>query len=127
MDIERTEQGANTLFELKHHLQDIKNTFLDPKMSKSILSHMEKILEKGEDMGTVEQMTLTNSVTLMRNILHIPEDNRRESSRDTNSTNSESPDCTSGEANSGDTPIEMVNYGGNGDKTNPNGNATPEK
>ena len=125
VDIERTEQGAQTLFELKHHLQDIKNVFLDPKISKSILNHMERILEKGEDMGTVEQMTLANSVTLMRNILHIPES---ESSRDTNSTNSEtSPDCTSGEANSGDTPIEMVNYGANADKNNPTGNTTPQK
>ena len=127
VDIERTEQGAQTLFELKHHLQDIKNIFLDPKVSKSILNHMERILERGEDMGTVEQMTLTHSVTLMRNILHIPEENRSESTRGSESNSETSPDCTSGEANSGDTPIEMINYGANEDKNNPTVNTTPQK
>ena len=131
VDIENTEQGTNTLFELKQHLQDIKNVFLDPKISKSILNHVEKILEKGsEQMGIREKHMLANSVTLMRNILHIPEDNRESSdTKSTNSANSESPDCTtSGEANSGDTPIDMVNYGDNEHKQANGANAnTPRK
>ena len=112
VDMESTEQGANTLFELKQHLTDIKNVFLDPKISKSILSNMEKILEKqkGDTMGFREKHTMVNSVTLIRNILHIPEDGQEGS--DT-SNPSESPDCTSGEGNSGsgDSPVQLVNYG----------------
>ena len=102
VDMESTEQGANTLFELKQHLTDIKNVFLDPKISKSILSNMETILEKKqgsqEPMGFREKHMMTNSVTLIRNILHIPEDGQEGS--DTSNTSESSPYCTSGEGNS---------------------------
>ena len=102
VDMESTEQGANTLFELKQHLTDIKNVFLDPKISKSILSNMETILEKKqgsqEPMGFREKHMMTNSVTLIRNILHIPEDGQEGS--DTSNTSESRPYCTSGEGNS---------------------------
>ena len=74
LDVERSDEGAHTMYELKQHLSDIKNVFLDPRIDKSVLNHMERILNKGVDMTMNEKHLLVNCLTLLRNLLHIPEE-----------------------------------------------------
>ena len=70
-----SDEGAYAIYELKQHLSDIKSVFLDPKIAKAILTHMERILNKGDSpMSLTDKHVLVNCVILLRNILHIPED-----------------------------------------------------
>ena len=71
-DVDQSEEGAHILFELRQHLSEIKNIFLDPRISKSILLQLERLLTKA-DLCLNEKHCLMNSITLMRNVLHIPE------------------------------------------------------
>ena len=114
-DVERSDEGAQTIFELKQHLSDLKNIFLDPRVSKSILLHIERIVNKSSQEVS-ERQCVVACVTLLRNILHIPEmrpNVPNSTNTDTNTT--ESPISTNGDgdANSGDgeTPLEEDAYG----------------
>ena len=42
-----SEEGTYAIYELKQHLSDIKTVFLDPKIAKTVLTHMTRLLEKG--------------------------------------------------------------------------------
>merc|ERR1712083_152227 len=70
------------------------------KISKTILTHMTRILEKGDtNMAIVDKHVLVNCVILLRNILHIPEDGSkiRATNSDTTTTNGSNEDTSSGE------------------------------
>merc|ERR1712083_1064522 len=78
------------------------------KISKTILTHMTRILEKGDtNMAIVDKHVLVNCVILLRNILHIPEDGSkiRATNSDTTTTTT-----TNEETSSGETPL-IINEG----------------
>ena len=106
LNVERTDEGAHTMYELKQHLSDIKNLFLDPKIAKSVLNHMERLLNKGVDMSPNEKHLMVNCVTLLRNILHIPEEGPGPlSSGEASGGTTESPNSTNSGDGDGETPI----------------------
>ncbi len=102
--VERSEEGAQTCFELKQQLSDTKNVFMDPRVSRSVLGQVERLLNvPSERLKDPDRMFLINCVTLLRNVLHIPE------------TGSSSPDSTEtttsgGDANSGDGEVDANRY-----------------
>ena len=82
--VDRSDEGSHVLYELVQHLSDTKNIFLDPRLSKSILTQMERLLSKEtEEMALTEKHCLLNCITLLRNVLHIPDNS--ESSTNSNS------------------------------------------
>merc|ERR1719242_2519087 len=97
LDFERNEDGATMLFEHKQFLSDVKNVFLDSRIAKSIMTQLENLLENDDastDLKTHEKHCIVNSITLIRNVLHIPEpDNNgsNNSSENTNSATTEEP------------------------------------
>lgn len=94
VNVERSDEGAHTMYELKQHLSDIKSLFLDPKTAKSVLNHLERILNKGIDMTMNEKHLVVNCVTLLRNILHIPEECPSPNSSENSGETTESPVST---------------------------------
>ena len=95
LDFERNEDGAHMLFEHKQFLSDVKNVFLDSRIAKSIMTQLENLLENdAADLKNHEKHCIVNSITLIRNVLHIPEpDNNgsNNSSENTNSATTEEP------------------------------------
>ena len=82
--VDRSDGGSHVFYELVQHLSDTKNIFLDPRLSKSILTQMERLLSKEtEEMALTEKHCLLNCITLLRNVLHIPDNS--ESSTNSNS------------------------------------------
>jgi hypothetical protein len=87
--IDKSEEGAQTVFELKQHLSDIKNIFLDPRIARSILIQVERLLNRSDDILSCERNCLINCVTLLRNVLHIPETSPNGSENDENDDSSQ--------------------------------------
>ena len=71
--MDHSDEVTHILFELKQHLSEIKNIFLDSRISRSILTQLEKLLNKSTPLSHNEKHCLLNCITLMRNVLHIPE------------------------------------------------------
>jgi len=93
------DESAYAVYQLKTYLSDIKNEFLDPKIAKTILTHMSRILEKGVTrMTTIDKHVLVNCVILLRNILHVPEDGMkiRTTNSDTSTNTTSNEDSSSG-------------------------------
>ena len=44
--LKSTEEGLQIIHEIELHLFEVKNAFLDPKVSKVVMSHAEKLLNK---------------------------------------------------------------------------------
>ena len=96
LDFERNEDGATMLFEHKQFLSDVKNVFLDSRIAKSIMTQLENLLENDDtstDLKTHEKHCIVNSITLIRNVLHIPEPDKTpdSNSENTNSATTEEP------------------------------------
>ena len=95
LDFERNEDGAHMLFEHKQFLSDVKNVFLDPRIAKSIMTQLENLLENDDacDLKNHEKYCIVNSITLIRNVLHIPEPDKTpdSNSENTNSATTEEP------------------------------------
>jgi len=98
-----SDESAFAVYQLKQYLSDIKSVFLDPKISKTVLTHMTRILEKGDkNMAIIDKHVLINCVILLRNILHIPEDGSKIRATNSDSTSN----ATSNEdTSSGETPL----------------------
>merc|ERR1719228_3118440 len=95
-----SDESAYAVYQLKQYLSDIKSVFLDPKIAKTILTHMTRILEKGDThMKMLDKHLLVNCVILLRNILHIPEDGIkiRTTNSDTTTNTTSNEDTSSGE------------------------------
>jgi timeless protein len=106
LDFERNEDGAHMLFEHKQFLSDVKNVFLDPRIAKSIMTQLENLLENDDacDLKNHEKYCIVNSITLIRNVLHIPEPDKTpdSNSENTNSNTNEEPISSNSDDNSGD-------------------------
>jgi hypothetical protein len=89
-ELSQTEEGQQTLFELEQHLSEAKNLFLDQRVASNVLEVMDRTLADIRDKFTASSDCPTSSaeeerlvtdcrsvascVTLLRNILHIPDD-----------------------------------------------------
>ncbi|XP_037917085.1 protein timeless isoform X2 [Hermetia illucens] len=71
----RTEVGRHTIFELNKLLITSKEAFLEPKSTKAIIDYMKSILESDTKLTMSQCDTMNNCLLLLRNILHIPENN----------------------------------------------------
>ncbi|KAK9509951.1 hypothetical protein O3M35_004833 [Rhynocoris fuscipes] len=68
----KTEAGRNTILELRWLLESCKESFLDPRTTRSVVHHIKEVISKTENLTSSEAETLHDSLTLLRNILHIP-------------------------------------------------------
>lgn len=71
----RTEVGRHTIFELNQLLYTSKEAFTDPKSTKSVVDFMKHILESESKLSPEKCDQINNCLLLLRNILHIPENN----------------------------------------------------
>ena len=44
--LRNSKEGLQIIHEIEVHLFEVKNAFLDPKVSKAVMGHAEKLLEK---------------------------------------------------------------------------------
>lgn len=75
--ISKTDFGRHTVFEINNLLASTKSAFTDIRASKVLMEFLKKNAD-GEQKAklSAEQCTnISNSLLLVRNILHIPEDN----------------------------------------------------
>lgn len=68
----KTDAGRNTILELKWLLESCKETFLDPRTTRCVVNHIKEVVSKDENLTNSDIETLNDSLTLLRNILHIP-------------------------------------------------------
>ncbi|XP_073987080.1 timeless isoform X2 [Rhodnius prolixus] len=68
----KTDAGRNTILELRWLLESCKETFLDPRTTRCVVNHIKEVVSKSENWTSSDVETLNDSLTLLRNILHIP-------------------------------------------------------
>lgn len=75
--ISKSDYGRHTMFEMNNLLTSSKSAFTDQRATKVIIGFLKKNLE-GELKGNLSEQqcsNISNSLLLLRNILHIPEEN----------------------------------------------------
>lgn len=74
--ISKTDYGRHTVFEMNNLLTSSKSAFTDQRVTKVIIGFLKKNVE-GEQKGCLSEeqcSNINNSLLLLRNILHIPEE-----------------------------------------------------
>lgn len=74
--ISRTDIGRQIVFEMNNLLTSTKSAFMDQRASKVVVDFLKKNAE-GEQKGRLSELqrsNICNSLLLLRNILHIPEE-----------------------------------------------------
>lgn len=75
----RTEIGRHTIYELNRLLYTSKEIFVDLKATKAIIDHMKTILENDQKLSSSQCESINNCLLLLRNILHIAENEYQQS------------------------------------------------
>lgn len=69
----KTDAGRTTVIELNWLLFSAKESFLEPKATRRILEVIRMLLDAGIEQDSENEDTLTDCISLLRNILHVPE------------------------------------------------------
>uniref|UniRef100_A0A0A9W4L0 Protein timeless n=1 Tax=Lygus hesperus TaxID=30085 RepID=A0A0A9W4L0_LYGHE len=69
----KTDAGRTTIIELNWLLYSAKESFLEPKATRRVVDIIRMLLDEGVEQNSPNEETLTDCISLLRNILHVPE------------------------------------------------------
>ncbi|KAF6208323.1 hypothetical protein GE061_016777 [Apolygus lucorum] len=69
----KSDAGRSTIIELNWLLYSAKESFLEPKATRRIVDIIRMLLDEGVEPNSANEDTLTDCISLLRNILHVPE------------------------------------------------------
>ncbi|KAL3281157.1 hypothetical protein HHI36_004375 [Cryptolaemus montrouzieri] len=73
--IQGSDVGKHSIYELNNLLSTCKEAFSDGRSTKAIMDHIKQIIESDGQLTVEDCDTINNCLLLLRNILHIPENN----------------------------------------------------
>lgn len=78
--ISKNDYGRHTIFEINNLLKTTKTAFMDHRATKVVIDFLKKNVdfEQKAKMSPVQCKNICNSLLLLRNILHIPEETNRQ-------------------------------------------------
>lgn len=71
----RTEIGRHTVYDLTMLLTNCKESFTDARATRAVVEHMKNVIDNGNKLLYEQCDSINNCLLLLRNILHIPENN----------------------------------------------------